>query len=1196
MSEAGWRVAVDRGGTFTDVVATDPDGLVHSAKVLAEGTGEIAAIRSILGRDGLTALRSLRIGTTVATNALLTGAGAKTVLVVTEGFADLLTIGHQARPDIFALDISRLPPLAEVVIEARERVSALGLVRLSLDEDHLRESLVSARQAGVEAVAIAFAHAVSSPDHERRAAALATALGFTSVVASHELSTTIGLVDRARAAVADARLTPVLAAYVSSVSARVPPPVIVRFITSTGGLVPESRFRGTEALLSGPAGGVVACQRLARELGLPAVLGFDMGGTSTDVCRWAGELERRESTELAGRTIAVPALDVVSVASGGGSVLTIVDGRARVGPASAGADPGPACYGRGGPAAITDANLILGRLQPALFPRVFGPSGAEPLDVSASRRSLAGVAPGSDGAVEAAAAGFVAVANEQMAEAIAALSTARGHDPRDHALIVLGGAAGQHACGVARRLGIDTVVVHLHAGVLSAWGIAGAPRVTRHSRAILEPWDPRTPSRHAALVADLLRRGRETLAAEGSEARYREDVRWELRYLGAETSLWSRDREDFEGRHQRLFGFHRPEAAVEVLAVEAEVRDEDPPSPPQPEPPPCPAPEPSSIASVAFPGPDGGLRWRKTPVHTRAQLPPGAALSGPALVIDEATTVVLEPGWALRVGPGGALVLTDRGGPDGGAAAQGPDPVGLELYHRRFMGIATRMGETLRRVAWSTNVKERLDFSSALFDAEGQLVANAPHIPVHLGAMGETVRSLVAALPNGALRPGRSWAVNDPQQGGSHLPDITVITPVFDALGHLLAFAACRAHHADVGGITPGSMPPFSTRLEEEGVLLRALLLVGEGRWRQECVRKALASGPWPARDPDTVIADLQGQVAANTVGVDALSALALRRGPEAVRRWMGWVLDNGDDVMQTWLADFGPQRRTFVDSLDDGTPLAVTLWRERIRDRFALVVDFDGTGPASSANLNAPPAVSRAALLYVLRCVFARSIPLNEGVLRAVDLRLPAGSLLDPPPGAAVVGGNVETSQRIVDVLLGALGAAAASQGTMNNLTFGGADWGYYETICGGSGATPRGPGVDGVHTHMTNTRLTDPEVLERRHPVLVRRFALRPGSGGAGARRGGHGVVREIEFLAPADVALLSQRRTTRPFGLDGGGAGASGRACLVAADGAARELGGCFVLRAAEGDRLILETPGGGGSGRSSGTDGTQTPRDP
>jgi len=1190
VSEAGWRVAIDRGGTFTDVVATDPLGAVHTAKVLAEGTGELAALRVIMGREDLTELESLWIGTTVATNALLTGGGVKTALVVTEGFADLLTIGHQARPRIFELDIDRLAPLADVVIEARERVTPDGEVLCPIDVDALRERLVSARGDGVEAVAVAFAHAVSFSTHESLAAALAREIGFESVVASHELSASVGLVDRARAAVADARLTPVLDDYVSRVVRSVPASVSVRFMTSTGGLVPRSRFRGTAALLSGPAGGVVACQRLARELGRGAVLGFDMGGTSTDVCRWAGELERRDSTELAGRTIAVPTLDIVSVAAGGGSVLSITDGRARVGPESAAAVPGPACYRRGGPATITDANLVLGRLRVELFPQVFGPSGVAALDASAAERALQDLGLPD---IAAAAAGFIAVANEQMAEAIAALSTARGHDPREHALVALGGAGGQHACGIARRLGIDTVIVMPHAGVLSAWGIAGAPRVARSVSPVLETWAPETPVRHATTVRRLRDQGAGLLAAEGVSGPRDERVGWELRYAGSETSLWSRDRQDFEARHDRLFGFHRPDAEVEVLAVEVELSDAPPVVVPHEEPASRAAGEPHDVAEVAFPGPDGELRWLATPVHRRDRLSPGAAMEGPALVVDEATTVVLEPGWGLKVGALGELVLTDRGVPASRGTSDGPDPVGLELYHRRFMGIATRMGETLRRVAWSTNVKERLDFSCALFDPAGRLVANAPHIPVHLGAMGETVRSLVAALPAGALLPGRSWAVNDPQQGGSHLPDITVITPVFDDARELLGYAASRGHHADVGGITPGSMPPFSTRLEEEGVVLRSLLLVEQGRWRTEAVRTALGVGPWPARDPDTVIADLQGQVAANTVGVHGLQDLARRRGPEAVRRWMGWIQDNGEQVMQAWLRTFGPERRSFADSLDDGTPIAVALHRERRGDRLVLVVDFGGTGPASGGNLNAPPAVAQAALLYVLRCVFARSIPLNEGVLRAVDLRLPSGSLLDPPATAAVVGGNVETSQRIVDVLLGALGVAAASQGTMNNLTFGDRDWGYYETICGGSGATLQAPGVSGVHTHMTNTRLTDPEVLERRHPVRVRRFGLRPGSGGSGGHRGGDGVIRELEFLAPADVSLLSQRRTTRPFGLQGGGDGAPGRARLIGAGGA-QDLGGCFSLRVERGDRLVIETPGGGGFGASDETDGTRARR--
>ena len=1165
---SGWHVALDRGGTFTDVVATDPDGAVHTTKVLAGEAAEIEALRHILGARDLAGLESLRIGTTVATNALLTGDGARTALVTTAGFEDLLVIGHQARPDIFALDIARPEPLAERVIGARERVSARGDVLTLLDLDALRESLVSARRDGVEAVAIAFAHAVVRPDHEQAAAALARELGFRTVVASHAVSARVGLADRMGAAVADARLTPVVEAYVSRVLTAVPARVSVSFMTSTGGLVSRQRFRGTTALLSGPAGGAAACERLARLLDVPAVLGFDMGGTSTDVCRWAGELERREETVLAGRTLAAPTVDIVSVAAGGGSILALRDGRACVGPESAGADPGPASYGRGGPATVTDANLVLGRLVPSRFPAVFGPDGAAPLDAAAASRAMQELG--------VSAAGFLAVANEQMAEAIAALSTARGHDPRDHALVALGGAAGQHACAVARRLGIRTVLVHPHAGVLSAWGIAGAPLTARAVRPILTGWTAEIASTHAALTDELDAVVTETLRAEGAPALGPPRVRWELRYVGSETALWADDRADFEARHARLFGFARPEAAVEVLRVEVQRTEHTA----------APAvvgeaqsgggPTADASTRVAFVGPEGGLRWQDVPLVDREALRGDRTLAGPALVVDANTTLVLEPGWTLRT-VGGVLELTDQGAPSHRSEPTEPDPVGLELYHRRFMGIAERMGETLRRVAWSTNMKERLDFSCALFDAAGQLVANAPHIPVHLGAMGETVRALVVDLPPGALQEGRSWAVNDPAQGGSHLPDITVITPVFFG-AELLGFAASRGHHADVGGITPGSMPPFSTRLDEEGVLLRGLLLVDAGRWRDEAVREALAAGAHPARDPDTVIADLQGQVAANRVGVEALRALAASRGVRTVRRWLGWIQDNGEAVLRGWLAGLGDRPRRFADRLDDGTVIAVSIGREGER----LVVDFGGTGPASRANLNAPPAVSRAAVLYVLRCLFDRPIPLNDGVLRAVELRLPEGSVLNPPPGAAVVGGNVETSQRVVDVLLGAMGVAAASQGTMNNLTFGGPTGGYYETICGGSGATATAPGVSGVHTHMTNTRLTDPEVLERRHPVRLLRFGFRPGTGGAGAQRGGDGVVRAIEFLAPAQVALLAQRRTTRPFGLAGGEAGAPGLASCARASGAIEALPGAFSITVAAGDVVTIRTPGGGGFG--------------
>ncbi len=1171
----GWRVAVDRGGTFADVVALDPEGRVHVRKLLARGAPEADALAAVLPPGAV--LDELRVGTTVATNALLTGEGAPAAILLNRGFGDLLRIGHQARPELFALHPRRQPPLVPRAVEVDGRIRADGSVEEELDEEGLARAFAELRSDGIESLAVALLHAWINPAHERRIGALAGAAGFAHVALSSDLAPQPGLLERAWTAEVDASLTPILRAWLRTVDAACPPGARLLAMQSSGGLCAAGDLRGAQALLSGPAGGVIAIAHAAQELGLGAVLGFDMGGTSTDVSRWDGDVERVDRVEVNGRSLRAPSLDVVTVAAGGGSLLSCVDGRFGVGPGSAGADPGPAGYGRGGPAAVTDANLVLGRIQPDFAPSAFGPDARQPLDGDASRAAVDAVAAGG---AERGAAGFVAVANAAMAAAIAELSTARGHDPSDHALMAFGGAAGQHACGVARRLGIGRVAFHPLAGVLSALGIARAPRVASRSVAVEEPWSEGLAGSLDARAAPLLDACRQELRRAGAEPS-EERLRWALRYRGSDTVLEAVDRAGFEDEHRLRFGFARPEVPVEAAELRVEVRSAEAPLRPLPPIPDAAPGPPAAVRRVGFVSLDGDLAWHDAPIHRRDALPPGAVVRGPALIVSETTTVVLDPGWVGRLDAGGTLLATA----DGAAAARRlsaeRDPVRLELYHRRFMSLATRMGEALRRVAWSVNIKERLDFSCALFDAGGRLIANAPHIPVHLGAMGETVRGLLARR-GGALRPGQAWATNDPAQGGSHLPDVTVITPVFHR-GERIGFVANRGHHADLGGSTPGSMPPASRSLAEEGVVLRDLLLVDGGVWRDEEIRRALrdGGGAWPARQPDVNVADLQAQAAANALGARLLEAIAAADGADVLAAWMAHVQDHGADAVQAWLEGWPPGGRSFADAMDDGTAVAVSLRREGPSGERRLVVDFGGTGPRSPGNLNAPPAVARAAVLYVLRCALGRSVPLNEGCLRAVDLRLPAGSLLDPGPDSAVVGGNVETSQRLVDVLLGALGLVAASQGTMNNLTVGTARGAWYETVAGGAGAGPGEPGAHAVQSHMTNTRITDAEILELRQPVQVRRFSLRPGSGGAGAARGGDGAVRVLRFTADADVALLSQRRSRRPFGLAGGGPGAAGSAALRTPAGE-EALPGCFARRVAAGDELELRTPGGGGFG--------------
>ena len=1174
MSPPGWRVAVDRGGTFTDVIAAGPAGEIRVRKLLSADGVELRALRELFGDHAGERVVELRVGTTVATNALLTRRGSATALVVTRGHRDLLHIRHQARPRIFELFVSKAEPLCARTVEVHERVLADGTVEQPPDLERLRPALERLRADGIRSLAVVLVHGYLHQDHERQVGGLARSMGFDRVTLSCEIAPEIGLVERAQTAVADAFVTPVLEAWTRALVGSLPSGCPPLFMKSSGGLASRSSFGGVDAVLSGPAGGVVACAHIARQLGLSAVLGFDMGGTSTDVSRWAGKLERRSTLEVAGARLRAPVLDIVTVAAGGGSVLRRTDGRFRAGPDSSGADPGPACYGRGGPASLTDANVVLGRVAPDLFPAVFGPAGDAELDAQASRRALTAF-----GEPETAAAGFLAVANATMAAAISELSTERGHDPAGHALVAFGGAAPQHACAIAELLGIRQVVIHPLAGVLSAHGIQRAQRLATRSLPVMQAWHPDLAARLESQIVEAVHDAR----AELDDPAARVSLRWDLRYEGSDTALPATDPEAFEAAHQRLFGFTRSGVPVEAVQLRVEAlsgRSTIPPTPPAAEAQPWP--EPLSVRRVGFPDGQGGLAWHATEVFRRGALPPGGRRPGPLMLADAVTTILVDPGWSAEVDSTGAIRL--RAGQRVRRPRRGPerDPVRLELFWRRFMSIATRMGETLRRVAWSVNIKERLDYSCAVFDAEGRLVANAPHIPVHLGAMGETVRALRARL-GAELRPGRSWAVNDPFEGGSHLPDITVITPVFrEGAGAPFAWVANRGHHADVGGVTPGSMPPFSRSLAEEGVRLRDLLLVDDGVWRRGAVHAALGTGPHPARDPETCLADLQAQVAANTLGARLLEELAALEGLAAVAAYMGHIQDNGDEAVQAWLASWSGGARRFADALDDGTPIRVSLSVEPDGRRRSLVVDFAGTGPASAGNLNAPPAVVRAAVLYVLRCVVARQIPLNEGCLRAVRILLPEGCLLRPPPGAAVVGGNVETSQRLVDVLLGALGVAAASQGTMNNLTFGDAGRGYYETVCGGAGAGQGRAGADAVHTHMTNTRITDTEVLERRQPVVVREFLRRPGSGGEGRWPGGDGVRRTLEFRAPLSVSLLSQRRTRAPFGLAGGGDASPGRAELRRRDGTLEPLGGCFEVSVQAGDRLVLETPGGGGFG--------------
>ncbi len=1161
-----WRFFVDRGGTFTDCIAIPPGGAPPVVrKLLSTDDAPLVAIRSVLGLTETDPIPpvELRLGTTVATNALLERRGRRSLLVVTRGFADLLRIGDQTRPEIFALSIRTPDVLHDAVLEVDARATPRGEILERPDADVLSRELATIAASGIDSVAIAIVGGWIAPRLERDIADLARAAGFAHVVCSHEIGPQIGLLARGDTTMVDAYTTPLVTDYLASL-VRALPGSDVQVMQSSGGLAPVSRIRGRDLILAGPAGGVLAVATIAAAHGLAGAIGFDMGGTSTDVCRVdRGEPERTWETHTAGVRIRVPMLAVHTIAAGGGSICTASDGRMQVGPHSAGASPGPLCYGdpRASQLALTDINLVLGRIVDDRFPI---PLVRARVDAAITAlREPTGIAD-----VAAIADGFFRVATHAMAEAIRRVTIARGHDVRDDALVVFGGAAGQHACAVAELLGLSRVLVHPLAGVLSAWGIGGArPRWTGQADLGLRILDDAAIAEAKQREVELTRRGRDALDDASTTS-----LAWiELRHPGTDTSLavplHVDVRATFRAMHLAEYGWVRDDAPIECVAVRVQV---DAPStvPTLPAPPRRGAPTPRRRSPLFCAG-----EWHDAAVYDREALGAESEIHGPALVLDDTGTFVLEPGWSLVIAADGSLLARTDTASTRSPDATTRDPITLEIFAHRFMAIAEQMGTVLRRTASSTNIRERLDFSCAVFDRDANLVANAPHLPVHLGAMGESVAAVARAHPT--PREGDVFATNDPTAGGSHLPDITVVTPVF-VDRELRFWVASRGHHADVGGITPGSMPPFATTLAEEGVVLRALPIVRAGALLEHELRAALADSEWPSRRPDENVADLRAQIAANHAGARALQALVDTRGLAAVVAYMDHVQDQAAEAVTHAIARLPAGRHAFTDTTDDGVTIAVAITIEG----GTLAIDFTGTSPAQPSNMNAPRAVTVAAVLYVLRTLVGAPIPLNKGCLRPVTLSIPRGSLLDPGPSHAVAAGNVETSQRIVDVLFAALGIKAASQGTMNNLTFGDASFGYYETIGGGEGATFDHDGASGVHTHMTNTRITDAEILESRYPVRVRRFALRTGSGGAGAHSGGDGLVRELETLAPLEIAMLSDRRSTAAFGLEGGEPGAPGRNLV---DGA--PVAGRFAITVPAGTRLTIETPGGGGFGRRS-----------
>jgi len=1189
----GWQFCIDRGGTFTDIVGRAPDGSLHVAKRLSEDGRHadpgVAGILDLLRREGGPDARIdvIRIGTTVATNALLERRGVPTALVTTAGFGDALAIGYQNRPRLFDLRIELPPPIYALAVEADERVTAEGEVLRPLDETRLAADLAAARERGIESVAVVFVHGFRHPRHERRAAELARRLGFGEVIASHEASPLIRFVSRGDTTVVDAYLTPLLGRYVRAFRAGLGERhanARLEFMQSNGGLVGPEGFRACNAVLSGPAGGLVAASRIADVTGRCRLIAFDMGGTSTDVALYDGALPQRFETQVAGVRLQAPMMNIHTVAAGGGSVLAYQGGRLQVGPRSAGSNPGPACYRRGGPLTVTDVQVLLGRIRPGAFPALFGPRGDQPLDADVVRRRFDALAQemakatGHAPAAVRLAAGFLDVAVESMARAIRHVSVREGHDPAGFALLCYGGAAPQHACRVAQALGIAEVLIHPLAGVLSAWGIGLADRRLMRRQSLERPLDEATHAGLEATFASIAAELEASMRAQGAAAESIRVLRaLELRAPGTDTALvvphaaLPEAVAAFREAFARRFGFAPPASPPQLatLRVEAVAAGES-----------------ASAAWQATPSGAAAMQarawfgdWREVPLLERAALVPGEPVAGPALIIEPNSTTVVEPGWSAERLADGMLRLARRGGvPASELAGTPPHPAQLELFNHRFMQVAEQMGAVLQATAVSVNIRERLDFSCALFDAAGALIANAPHMPVHLGSMGASVRAVVAANP-GRLVPGRAWMLNAPYAGGTHLPDITVVSPVFAGGGDAPAFfVASRAHHADIGGITPGSMPPDSRTIEEEGVLFDNFLLVDDGEIREQALRERLASGRWPARSPDQNVADLKAQLAANARGIAELEALIARTGLDTVRHYMGHVQDNAEACVREVIGRLGDGHRRY--EMDDGSAIEVAVRVDR--ESRSAVVDFAGTSPQHAGNFNAPLAVGTAAVLYVFRTLVDADFPLNEGCLRPLTIRVPDGSMLNPVAPAAVVAGNVETSQCIVDALLGALGVLAASQGTMNNLTFGDAGQQYYETIAGGSGAGTGFDGASGVQTHMTNSRLTDPEVLEARHPVLLREFRYRRGSGGAGRHRGGDGLVRRILFRAPMTVAVLSNHRRVAPFGLAGGSPGAAGVNRLVRAGGTTVVLPGCAAERVEAGDEIVIETPGGGGFG--------------
>ena len=1204
---SGWQFWIDRGGTFTDIVARTPDGRLLTHKLLSENPRQYSdaathGIREVLGiaKDSPLPeqlLAEVRMGTTIVTNALLQRHGTRAALLITRGYRDALIIGYQNRANIFALNIERQPLLYERVVEIDERISASGEVLEAVDTRKVNQVLQALHRQGIRAVAITCMHGYKYPQHELQIAECARQAGFEQISCSHAVSPLIKLISRADTTVLDAYLSPLLRRYVEGVQEQLGDTPL-RFMQSSGGLCEAGHFQAKDAILSGPAGGIIGMAHTASAAGFDRIIGFDMGGTSTDVSHYSGDYEREFETEIDGVRLRTPMMRIHTVAAGGGSILYFDGARYRVGPDSAAADPGPACYRNGGPLTVTDCNVMLGKLQAEWFPRVFGPHADQPLDRDIVVHKFQQLTQTINTATSASltpaevAKGFLAVAVDNMANAIKKISVQRGYDVSEYTLCSFGGAGGQHACLVAEALGMRQILIHPHAGLLSALGIGLATTNVIRESAVEQSLSPSLMPVLEQQFEQL-----EDLAAAEMQAQgiprsgSRSIRRCFIHYQDADTQLLisfaaePELRQQFSQAHRRQFGFCSETTPLWIAALQVEMFADEPATAVIP---PVAAADDHSDETIAISThalTSLGETERPTPVYERKALKHGHRIQGPAIIIEANSCIVVEAGWQAACLGGGELLLQQEQAENTTsmprsliAVDSGPDPVLLEIFNNLFMSVAEQMGSVLQNTARSVNIKERLDFSCALFDGQGLLLANAPHIPVHIGSMSDTIQAVIADHGD-RMQPGDVYLSNNPYNGGTHLPDVTIVKPLYID-GRLLAYVAARGHHADIGGITPGSMPANSRHIEEEGIILDNLPVVHDGHFDESGLRARLAHSRWPARNIEQNIADFRAQIAACERGAQVLTQIYRHYGIKVVQVYMRHIQDYAAQAVSRLLRRISGGE--FKYHMDDGSRIQVSI-RITQGDRAEAFIDFSGSSPIHGGNLNAPASVCKAAVLYVFRCLIDEDIPLNHGFLRPLHITIPDRSILNPVYPAAVVAGNVETSQVIVDTLLGALNIQAGSQGTCNNFTFGDDDHQYYETLCGGTGATATHDGCDAIHSHMTNSRLTDPEVLEQRFPVLLESFSIRPDSGGRGRHHGGNGALRRMRFLKPMTASIISGQRQVAPFGLDGGHAGQCGENLIERGNGVTEHLSGCDQVEVQAGDVIVIATPGGGGFGK-------------